>query len=469
VGRRLLVGAAAPRHGEFHPHEDRGDGSRLALFFSAAVALSSSLVEYAQEARMYAALVAETLLLSWLYLRWLDRQRRGDLAAYAIVGGVSLLTHYFALWVLLAHAVHALWIARVSRDGPSPLRARPILAATVAAGLLFLPWFLWMVTHPQRIATGDPHEPFGRLLYVVWRSGAGPGLAVVDRPRLDGGPMEVLAEEGPIVLLTALLWFPSLVLGVLALRTRPGLGRYLLASLFVPVLVLLAIHPFLQLIHERYLVFLAPWLWLLAIVGASSVRAPWRTVLEGGLALLLLLGLVAYHGASPALSPTGPETPIAGRRVPRSFDPPPEDPLRVLHHGHPFGKEPWRQAQEFVEALSRPGEPGRPGDLVLLHPWYLRNVWPYYDRGRLETVELPEAEMSQAEFDARYGETIRGRERVFVVLAHEETEDRDAYFRLAQACAWRLWYEVGATHVEAAGPILFNHSWGVRVGVLNRR
>ena len=59
------------------------------------------------------------------------------------------------------------------------------------------------------------------------------------------------------------------------------------------------------------------------------------------------------------------------------------DPVRFLHHGHPYGREPWRQAQILVKELSRPG------DLVLLAPQYLRLVWDYYDRGRLETLGLP--------------------------------------------------------------------------------
>lgn len=470
LARRLLDGAAHPARGGFHPAEDDGRGGRMALWFAGAVALSTYFTEYAQEARMYSALIAQTLGLSLLYLRWLDRPGKGVLVAYALLGALSLYTHYFALWVLLSHGAHALWISRVGRRAGQPLSVRPMLAAIAVAGLLFVPWFLYLVLNPQRIATGEPYSPFARLAYVLWRIGAGPGVVVVDRPRLEEGPTAVFAEEWPIVLATSLLWFPALVSGVLALRTRPGAGRFLLASLLVPLAGLLLVFPAFQLIHERYLVFLAPWLWLLATLGAMACGRFWRPVLMGSLALLLLVGLVAYHGVGPRLVPIGQLRQLGDRLIPQRFGPDPQDWAWSLHHGHPYGKEPWRQAQAFVRELSRATPTAdSPPDLVMLHPWYLRYIWPYYDRGRLEVIELPEEALTAAEFEARYGETLARRERVFVVLAHEETEDKDHYFRLAQAVAWKAWYEAGAVRVEAVGPALFDRSWGVRVGVISRR
>lgn len=470
LGRRLLDGAWRPARGGFYAAEDPGDGARAALWFAGAVALSTYFTEYAQEARMYSALIAEALGLSLVYLRWLDRPGRGPLVAYALLGALALYTHYFALWVILAHGLHALWIARVARAGGARLAVRPFLAAIVAAGLLFVPWFLYVVTHPQRVATGEPYEPFSRLLYVLWRIGAGPGLVVIDRARLDEGPEAVFGEEWPVVGLTALLWFPSLVAGVLTLRSRPGAGRFVLAGLLAPIAFVLLIFPWVQLIHERYLVFLAPWLWLLAVLGALGQRGARRAVLAGSLGLLLALGLVAYHAAPVGLTPLGPERSLAGRPLPGRMGSDPGEWLAVLHHGHVYGKEPWRAAHAFVaqHAQAAPGA-GEPADLVLLHPWYLRTVWGYYDRGRLPLVELPEETLDREAFEARYGAAIAAAGRVFVVLAHEETKDRDHYFRLAQATAFAAWIPQGARRLDSVPPILFDRSWGVRVGILNRR
>ena len=81
---------------------------------------------------------------------------------------------------------------------------------------------------------------------------------MVDVERLKSSVGATLAEEAPIAIGVTALWLPSLVLGVLALKRRRGVGSLVLCSLLVPVLALLVVFPWFPLLHERYVVFLAP-------------------------------------------------------------------------------------------------------------------------------------------------------------------------------------------------------------------
>ncbi len=464
LARRLLDPTARPARGGFDRTPDDGSGARQALWFAGFVALSTYFTEYSQEARMYALLILEGLGLSLLYLRWLDRDDRLSLVGYALLAALALYTQYFALWIVCGHGVHALWLWRRGAKTGATFNPRPFVLACVAAGLLFIPWFVHLVSNYERISTGEPYEPFGRLFYVLWRIGAGPGLVVIDRPRLEEGPAAVFAEEMWVVLGTSLLWFVPLVAGALRLRKLPGVASFVVCNLLVPIGLVLLVFVKFQLIHERYLVFLAPWLWLVATIGALGARGLRRILLVGGLVILTAVSLFAYHAVTAILVPEGPPQQLGEVTVPSRFMPDPEDATRPLNHGHPFGKEPWRQAQAFVDAHAGPR------DLVVLYPWYIDLVWNYYERGTRESIALPREALGADELAPLLREKLQGRTRVFLILAHEETEDPDHTFRELHKLIVRTWVEDGGGRVDPpVRPILFDTSWGVRVAVFNRR
>ncbi|MDA1196116.1 MAG: hypothetical protein O2894_13175 [Planctomycetota bacterium] len=484
LGRRLLDPTHRPARGGFDRTADDGRGARAALWFAGFIALSSYFIEYSQEARMYAALIAESIGLSLLYLRWLDRGDRLSLVAYALLGALALHTQYFALWVLAGHGAHALWLAHSGKRRGVSFDARPFLAALVTAGLLFVPWFIYMATHYEGISTGEPFEPFGRLLYVLWRVGAGPGLVVVDRARLDEGVSAVLEQEALVGAVTALLWFVPIVAGCLRLRKLPGVASFVVCNVAVPIVLLLLVFVKFPLIHERYMVFLAPWLFLLATVGATQAAGLPRVLMLASLLVLLFGSLFAVQGASDTLVPIGPLQALGDAHVASGYAPHPEDPARVLHHGHVYGKEPWRQARAFIRRHAEAD------DLVVLHPPYLHLVWDYYETrllaleprlpGDLQNDEyfgpplavasLPRATVDADEVERLLGPTLKDRSRVFLVLAHEETDDPDHYFKALQRVTLKTWIEAGSARVDApVRPILFDASWGVRVAIFNRR
>ncbi len=469
LARRLLSPETTPRRGGFEPARPGTPSSEVtALLFAGFVAVSPYLTEYAQEARMYALLVLEALGLSLLYLGWLDDGRRRWLVGYALLGALTLHTHYFGLWPVLAHPAHALFLAWRGRHRTPRLRSRPIVVATIAAGLLFVPWFLWFATHYERISTGESHDPFLRLGYVLWRIGVGPGLVVIDRPRQEAGPDAVFADEAVWVVLTMLLWVPSLVAGVRALGRRPGTASIVGANVLVPIGCTFAAHlAGFQLIHERYLVFLGPWVLLVALLGAREAAARWRPTLGLSLIVLLIGGNVAFHGAPLLLTPRGSAGTLDGAAIPAVLGTAPDAPLAFLHHGHPFGKEPWRQAVRYAAERTDPAQ----GDLVIAYPWYARLGWAPYDRGRLPLIEMARGDDPALWLEAleAHADRLAAARRVVLVLAHEETKDPDEAFRFVRAELERRW-DIGlGDRYNVAGPVLFDRSWGVRLAFFDRR
>ena len=346
----------------------------------------------------------------------------------------------------------------------------PFVAAVAAAGLLFVPWFVYLVTSYEGIAHIAP-EPFSYLVYVAWRMGVGPALAVPDRLRQLAGPAELIRDEWPVILMGTVLWLVPLGIGIAALARRPGVRAFVGFQLLVPVALMLAVYPFFPLIHERYLLFLAPLVFLLPVLGAFALPKVLRVVALGGLVFLIGLSAFAYHGSSEALVPdmASREWTLDGGPIHALQVPDPDAPLAKLTNGHAYGREPWRQAHALVRAHASDG------DLVVLHPWYVHLVWDYYathdfeGRPPLATLRLPAEALSSAEVLEAYAEDLRGRKRVFLVLAHEETQDPDHYVRALGAALGHTWLAEGAAGFSQVGPILLHLSWGVRVVVFTRQ
>jgi mannosyltransferase len=103
------------------------------------VALNPFQVWYAQEARMYAQ-VSFFAGLATLALLRLERQKRGVVAPYALALLGVIGTHYFGLFVPLAHGVAVLWAGRRRRD-----LVRRWLRGVLLAAAIYLPWLISLV------------------------------------------------------------------------------------------------------------------------------------------------------------------------------------------------------------------------------------------------------------------------------------------------------------------------------------
>lgn len=468
LARRVLDPAHAPSRGGFPRAPDDGQGARMAVWVTGFVAASAFLIEVSQEARMYALLILESLGLALLYLRWLDRADRASLVGYAVLGALSLYTHYFALWPLAALGVHALWLAWRTRGATRPeerVRLLPFVGANLLAGLLFAPWLLHLLGQYTGLHM-QSYNALEHLGVMLWHVGVGPGLAVVDADRAGAPFSHFLETEGATILTTAALWLPAPLLGAFALRRRPGLASLAVCALLVPVGGVLALLPWFTLVHERYLVFLAPWLWLLAVLGAFSFGPRLRVVLLTSLCLVSAIGLVAYHLVTPDMEMVEQGPSVGGFPTPGEVVVRHDDPVRFLNHGIPFGKEPWREAAAFVHSYAGPD------DLVLLYPGYIHLVWHYYGRtypGKPLATESLSGEFPDEEaLLAQLEPLVKDRKRVFLVVSHAPTATpAEAHRRLFNVIG-AIWYRAGMKQFEAPPPIPFRRSWGVHVAIFSR-
>jgi mannosyltransferase len=427
LARRLSDPERTPARGGF-----LGSDGRTALWVAIFAATNPFWIEYAQEARMYSALLAESLGLSLLYLRWLDGGRRGTLVAYGALATLALYTHYFAVWPIAAHAAHALWLARVSRHDAAPLRPLPLLVAQTAAGVAFVPWVVVLALGYRGISPGQ-FEPFGRLAHALWRMGTGPGLVALDRPRVEAGPAAVFAQQPVVAILSALAWLVPIVFGARTIARDRGGRAFVATSVLVPLgLVLLACVRW-PLVHEKYLIFLAPFLLYLAVLGARSAPGLARPVLFGGLVALHVAGLLAYFA---------PEAGVC----------------RVLNGGHPYGKEQWREVHAWVAHRAVPG------DLVLVHAPFLHMTWDFYDQDQplpaapIPPLDLPCDRLLSPDEIRRAFPTLTTAKSVFVVLSHEATDRRDDYRDAVGEAVSAAWGGLSGIQAEE-----FPRQWGIRV------
>lgn len=418
VGLTILLGRRLFRDGP-------RDGPVLLL--AALAASNGFLIEYAQEARMYSCLLAESLGLSLLLLDWLDHRRARSLVAYGLLGALAMMTHYFAIWPMLGHAVFVLVLALRERSRAAVQRVALLGAVQAATLVAPVAWLVWTLQdpHPVGVAVGGRFDAFERLLYSLWRIGVGPALAAIDRPRVDAGLRAFAHEEFVVIAATAILWGVPLLLGAIRLRKHPETGTFLATGILVPALALLVAQFRLPLMHEKYLIYLAPLLLATAAFGAWGAPRRLRPVLIGGLLLVNLAGLAAYEFPDAK--------PVATAFV----------------HGHPYGHEQWREFHEAVEAR------GDTGTAVVLAHGYLDRVWLYYDRGRHPIVRLPESWPSRPPRDRALVEAMKG--RAWFVFAHDKDVDRRADLAtIARAAGMRR------EDVEAR-VVLWPRGWGIRV------
>jgi uncharacterized membrane protein len=200
-------------------------GRRAALACAAFIAVNPLFVWYSQEARAYALFVLFAALTMLFFLRVirdgpLTERRFPAIAAFALSGSLALLTHYFAVFLLVPMA---LWLVL---DSDRRRAALPALGALAAVCLALLPlisaqgghgtqwigrWALWsrLQAIPQYYLTGYSGAPLGHgvelLVAVAILAGLGFGLWRVLTPREERGVLIALGIAAGGVLLPILL------------------------------------------------------------------------------------------------------------------------------------------------------------------------------------------------------------------------------------------------------------------------
>jgi uncharacterized membrane protein len=252
---------------------------RRAVWVMWSLALSPMAVFFSQEGRKYALLMLLGAASTWAYLRF--AQEREGLALHAVLSALGLWTHAFFGFVFLTHEL-AYW--RLLREEKGRWgRAR---AATL---LSIVPWLLWAVPRLGSQERSWIGAAWARLPYAVLRDLVGYGLAAADHARRTETAWQIVSAEA--------IWTlpPLLVLGYLfvrgAVRAFEGpLSQTLLAGLLVvPPVVLALASPWVNLVHERYLSFQLPFVFMVVGMGMGLSSRPWQ--IAGFLALIWSLAV----------------------------------------------------------------------------------------------------------------------------------------------------------------------------------
>jgi mannosyltransferase len=255
-------------------------GARWALVVAA---FSPYWVRYATETRMYSLVMLLVLAGYLLVLDALERPTWRRLAGLALVSGLLLLTHYWALY--LVAGVELLLLLRLWRQPTSRGATLRVVLAVAAGGVLFLPWlggFLY-----QSANTGTPWgEPFRPTAIVE--------TALLD---LGGGTVTEASLYGTaVVVLLLFALFVARSAGhemTLDLRTAPTLRRELALVGLVMVIGCLAGYTTNATFQSRYAAVIVPLVLLAVAVGITRVPGPARLV-AGGIYLVLALAGVGW-------------------------------------------------------------------------------------------------------------------------------------------------------------------------------
>lgn len=108
-------------------------GRRAAIVCAALVAVNPLFVWYSQEARAYGLFVLMAALAMLCFLRALREPTSRRMWAFAATGSLALLTHYFAVFLLIPMVLWLVWERRTRRA------ALPAIAALAVVGAALLP------------------------------------------------------------------------------------------------------------------------------------------------------------------------------------------------------------------------------------------------------------------------------------------------------------------------------------------
>lgn len=262
--------------------------------------------------RSYMLCVCMLLLATVQWLRLIDHKgnKVGAWYGHALFGALALLSHYFAIAVVLPqYAWLAVLLWRRRRDGLPFTKSLPALLAPLIIVVPLLVWYgyartvgipnMQMLDRTWQVAVkGGGYEGtagnYGRLLFNATAQMLGFDYQVSLLPKWG---WQVLAG-GIMALWTLLLW---------GLRRQSGINKGAHYRVFNPLLyawvagmLVYSVRSFVSghfmLFHRTYLVFLLPFL-LTGIVWAMALRAQWaaaRTWTWLAVGLLLLVNVTGF-------------------------------------------------------------------------------------------------------------------------------------------------------------------------------
>ena len=355
-------------------------------------AISTFQIFYAQEARNYPWLVGLILLASWCLWNAVENDsRRGRMqyyALYAVLGALSLYTHFISIFFLAAHGLFVL-----VRRPPQVLAAG---AAACGSLLLFSPWLLMMLHaagqggQARRYLLLKFPQAYFSLLF-------GDTLIPLDEQAVQHIP-QTLRANGWIMVLSLLSLAILLPYCWRAWKRWGEPMLFTIAMCTVPVVLAFLVSFKVMVFDERYMIPASPFLYLAIAAGCWEIVLQYRDNrgARAGIAamaaysLLLLISLYNYY-----------------------FNP-------------RYGKEEWRDAIAYIERSSDQDVK----DLVAFDPEYLHWCYAYYGKRALPEWPVTAESLQEAlNSPEKFKERIRGFRTVWLVRSHFDSDDALNLFR----------------------------------------
>ena len=248
--------------------------ARVGLWGAFLMAISPTAIELSNEARPYALAGLLAVVATWFFVRWVQENRRFDLAIYSVAVFLVCSTHYYGGAIPLAHAASLATLRGERR------RLRSWLGAMTVAGLLGLSMLHILVI--QLGTRGNLSRMGDRWMYQFLATpmvfGFGRNLAWRDSPAWILGAMTLAA--------LACFWFPAMF-ALFRWRRNPFeavlLGSWFLTPVVVPLAVAVTLSP---VYATRYAFVGLPSFLILTGWGLEQVRPTTRRAL---LVLILVL------------------------------------------------------------------------------------------------------------------------------------------------------------------------------------
>lgn len=324
------------------------------------MAINPFQVWHAQDVRNYTVWLALSMAALALLLRAVQEQRSRYWAGYAGMTLLSLYTQYYELFMLLFHNLFffSLLLTKWRQREVARSSARAVLATWVVIqatlGILYGAWLVrGSAIFPHYRATGESLPLWALLSRSLTALSLG-----------DTVPEELAAAALPFLL-------PLVFIGLgYALQKDRFLALFLILYVIVPSLCVFVAAQVRPLFHERYLIVVAPALYLTfshALIALRDELARWRVV-------PLVIG-VAFFSLSGAYSLSN-------------------------HYWNPaYRKSPdWRALADHLA-----GETGL-GDVILLN--YPDPTFSYYYHGKAPSLMLPRGPLSEETW-TETAETLR--------------------------------------------------------------
>jgi mannosyltransferase len=258
---------------------------RVALLAAILLAFSPLHLWYSQEARWYAQWSSITTFSYILLLHACKSGRAASWVSYGLLTLLNIYTFIYALFVVVAQAITAWWLQRLSKG-------RRMLLVKFALGHLLIACaaapVLWRIFTNLNVSTGTPRAatlmelPYTFFAYTAGFT-VGPTLRQL---HALPGVFSLVADYPSIVVFFA-VFLPVFALGIHRVTLDPPASALLLPWLFAPPILAFLIGVLSNVTYQvRYTFASLPAFVLILALGALSLKP--RIVRAGVIALILL-------------------------------------------------------------------------------------------------------------------------------------------------------------------------------------